>query len=84
MPNFKSRKVSDVLHELKEIEFALNQVSSDKIESVPAAFLNKAKNILSNLIADGQRRLDEKLYKRDGRFEGAAGPDWTEHERDRI
>ncbi len=51
----------DLLLKLQDVEFCLNQVSSDSLDSVPAAFLNKAKNTIVKLVADGKRKIDERL-----------------------
>ena len=72
MGAFRKRTVNDVLGELKDIQFSLDRIPCDNMDSVNAAWLNKAKNKVMDLIADGQRRQDELLKER---FEGAAGPD---------
>jgi hypothetical protein len=61
---FKKRNVTDLLEEMREIMFALDQVNTDAVDSTPARWLNKAKNRLSELIADGERRLDQMKQSR--------------------
>jgi hypothetical protein len=60
---FLERTLLDVLGEMKEIKYALDQVPTDIQPAIPGKWLNKAKNRIANLIADGDRRLQEKLQQ---------------------
>ena len=58
-----------VLSELKEIAQDLDMVQPDSVDNNVAPWLNKAKNKLAKLISYGEHQLDERLYKRDTRFD---------------
>jgi hypothetical protein len=53
----------NILESLKSIQFYLDQVSTDKVPGMPGYFLNTAKNQLMELVADGERRTNEKLQQ---------------------
>lgn len=55
-----------ILAELKEIQFALDQVSSDDQKGIAVEFLNKAKNKLQNLVVQGESWEEAGLYRGEG------------------
>lgn len=69
----------DFYTELKELQTELDQVCTDHLPNMEAAWLNKAKNRVSkwlsytHFIFDSQYREDMKF--KSSRFDGAEGPD---------
>lgn len=61
----------DILQELNEIQRELDQVLTDSVDKRACMPLNKAKNRLAFLIADGERREVQK----DNRITNPAGVD---------
>ena len=53
----------DILSELKDIQFQLDQVTTDNLGPMEGTWLNRAKNKLMSIIADGERRHEEKFSR---------------------
>jgi len=55
----------DILAKIKEVRFWLDQVNTDSVKGIQSSFLNRAKNELAALIADGEEREYRKIFGRD-------------------
>ena len=58
------------------MRFWLDQIGCDVLGGLQANFLNKAKNLLVDLIADGEAREYDKLYGDFPKDPELRGPDW--------
>ena len=51
----------NLLTDLKDLQFMVNQVPSDSVSGLPGNWLNRAKNLLSKMVIHGEKREEEKL-----------------------
>jgi len=64
----------DLLSDLKDVQFFMDQITSDQLDGVYQSFFNKAKNKLMDIIADGEKRLTEKLRASQGQLSNCPNP----------
>ena len=58
----------DLLQELKEVQFWMDQIGTDNLPNLQGNFFNKAKNKLMEIIVDGERRAWDKAHREGGQL----------------
>lgn len=51
----------DLLSDLKDVQFFMDQITTDHLDGVHQSFFNRAKNKLMQIIAEGEAKVLQKL-----------------------